>query len=221
MRRGSRPGQLCLHGSTISRAYVPSSVKLMRKRGSVAAKMTVPVKTAVGSTCSTPSKVSRLLRLQMMVRLPQWLSEPVFSGGPVLESRSNVFFLVHLPTECMLFSWHFLLSFVFQKLSLFSPLTLSVSGARDLCGYPMHHSWVHVSSGPALWSYAESGAPRGLDDFRCQPTTAGGLRSHPSHWPGQHWAAVSFHTEVAHKPESVPLCRDHLGRSDFWNLIFI
>lgn len=177
----------------------------MRKRGSVGTKMTVSVKTAVGRICSTPSEVSRLLRLQLMARLPQWLSEPVFSGGPVLESRSNVFFLGHLPTECMLFSWHFLLSFVFPKLSLFSPLAFSVSGEETFVGIPYvtNESMYHPAQ--PLWGYTAFGAPKGLDNFRHQPTSAaaGGLRSHPGCWSGQHWAALVLSHRGVHKPESI------------------
>lgn len=63
-----------------------------------------------------------------------------------------------------------------------------------------------------LWSYAEFGAPKGLGEFRGQPTSAaaGGLQSRPSRWSGQHWAAMilSHRGCVQTRKCSVGLCAE-------------
>lgn len=80
-----------------------------------------------------------------------------------LRAGPTSLFLRHLHTECKLFSWHFLLSFVFQKLYLFSPLKPSVSQVQETfvrIPYLANESIYHPAWPPVelLWVWSSQGA---------------------------------------------------------------
>lgn len=83
-----------------------------------------------------------------------------------LVSRSNVFFLGHLLTECLLFPWHFLRPFVVQKLSVFFPLRLSAFQVPEaIVGIPQAAAESVYHPAAPLRTSSELAAPQGRGDF--------------------------------------------------------